>query len=428
MKKKIVIGFIGILVISVVVILNIVNTGADEAGIPVRAVDAKKQDIYSYVSTSGLVQEEDSVLVYVEADARINKVYVKQGDVVKKGQVLASVEIEDMQNALEQARISLDLERLALENIKTQNRLQDTSEAELNVNRAEMALEKAREAYSRDKVLYEQGAISLVDLERSQAELDNAELELQRARNSLENIKKKNEEAQVNLENELAVQQNKIKLAQLKVKELEEKLSKQKEEIISPIDGAVTAVNIVEGQKVMEGTHAFTVADIYNLIIKANVSEYDIGKVKVGQEVEITGDGLQKDKIYKGRIKKIASTATKVRQGNVDETVVEVIIEVVDKDESIKPGFSIDAKIITDKSNDAIVVPYEVLKDDEDRKLVYVFEDGKAKEVQVETGIESDLFIEIKGNIKEGDKIISNPSDKIKDGTSIRLIEDKKDK
>ncbi len=427
-KKKVIIGIFLILLISVIVTLNVMSANKGESGIPVKMVMAEKQDVSSYVLTKGVVEAEEKELIYIEGDARIGKVYAKAGDKVEAGQVLATLDIKDISSELEQEKINLEVEELSLQKLEQQYKPQDTLQAEQSVKAAQKNITFVQKNYNNYKILYDEGSISKAELDKAEIEFDAAETELQRSKNTLETILKDNKEIQATRLNEIAIQENKIAMTKLKVKQLQEQFDVLKENVISPIAGVVTQVNIIDGEYVAKGTLAFTVTDINRLIVKVNVNDYDIGKVAVGQKVEITGNGLQ-GKIYIGEIKGIAAVANRIQMGNIQETVVEVFIEVIDQDEHIKSGFSIDAKILTQEDKEAIVVPYEVLKTREDNsKVVYVYREGMAKEIEIETGIESDLVIQIIGDVKEGEKIISNYGDNIEDGTKVKPIMNKNDK
>ena len=426
MKKKIIIGLLIVCVVSIVVILNVGNANKGESGIPVKAVEVRKEDISAYVSTSGIVEAEESKLIYVEGEARIGIVKVKEGDSVKKGQVLATVDIEDLVNQLEQTKVNLAVEKLQLNKLKTENSIKDTITAEQDLKQAQNTYAYKQKDYEDNKTLYEQEVISQSDFEESKRQWEEAGIKVQRYKNILEKIHKDNEDIAKNTENEMAIQESKIRLAELKVRQLEKQYILLKDHITSPIDGVVTEAGIKDGQYAEKGHAAFTITNNDSLMVKVNVNEYDVGKLQVGQAVEITGNGLQHKEKYEGIIKSIASTAKRVKVGNAEETAVEVIIEVKDKDEYIKDGFSIQARIITKKAKDAMVVPYEVLIPEKDgKKAVYALREGTAKEIEVKTGIEADLIVQIEGDIQEGEQLIVNPQGSIKDGTKVTIMENK---
>ncbi|WHH59292.1 efflux RND transporter periplasmic adaptor subunit [Petroclostridium sp. X23] len=423
MKKKILIGLAIVIVIAAIIALNMAGANKSTNGLPVNTVEASKQDIISQVSTSGVVEEQESSIIYAEGDLRVEKIHVRVGDRVKKGDLLADVDLKDLQNQVEQARINLEMERLNLQKLQGKDTLQDPRQVELDVKEAQIAFEKSENDYARNQVLYEQKAISQVELNEVKIKMDNASLNLQRAKNRLENIKKDNQKAQLELQNEIAIQKNNVRLADIRLERLEEQLDRQNGKIISPIDGVVTKLDTINGQFMEAGMAIFTIADTGSLIIKVNVSEYDIGKVKVGQEAEITGNGLDNTKEHKAKVRSIASTAAKVRLGNAEETAVEVILEILNPSDDIKTGFSIDAKIITRQEKEAIVIPYEAIQNGEDgKKFVYVIDEGIAKKIEIKTGVEADLFVQVEEGIKEGDKLIVNPTDKISDGTAVKEI------
>lgn len=194
------------------------------------------------------------------------------------------------------------------------------------------------------------------------------------------------------------VEQNKAELEKAE-RELEQCYIK------ASINGIVLNVNAKEGSMVQQGTLLFSVGDVENLEIKGEVNEFDVVSLEPGQKVKITGDGFI-DRQYSGRVKEIAPAATTRVMGRSSETTVEIVVEVLNPDRMIKPGFSANMEIITQEKKNASVMPLECIFKKNEKKYVFVVkEDNTVEEVEVDTGINNDLFVEVLKGVSKGDMV-----------------------
>ncbi len=144
--------------------------------------------------------------------------------------------------------------------------------------------------------------------------------------------------------------------------------------------------------------------------------------------VKVTGEGV-KDKEYRGIVEYISPNAITNRNGQSTETIVEVKIGIEDKDTEFKPNFSANVEINTAKKEEILVVPYEAIYSSKDgKKIIYTIENNKAKENVITTGIEGDLVLEVIGEgLNEGQEVILNPTENIKDGVELNVSKEMKE-
>jgi len=193
-----------------------------------------------------------------------------------------------------------------------------------------------------------------------------------------------------------------IKAAEAKVQALQNTVNSSK--IIAPFDGTITDLLVSEGQTVSSGEEALQVDNVDNLKITFSVSEVDVNKLDIGQEAEITFAAVS-GKTYKGVVEQVGQAGTN------SSGVVEfyATIKVLDADENIKPGFSANISIITDKVEDVLLVPNSALMTDETTGKTFVLTslNGKITPVEVEAGLKDDTYTEVKNStFKEGDIIL----------------------
>ncbi len=196
--------------------------------------------------------------------------------------------------------------------------------------------------------------------------------------------------------------------------------------IVSPIawKNSLPRASITEIKKINYKDYVSASGELYvkgdNAIVTALVSENNIYKVKEGQKAVITGNAFP-DNSYDADVISISGTAVKSANGAV---FVPVEIKLSETDENIRSGYSVKAKILSDDEKEISVLPYEVIKADEDgNEFVYVLNSGVAVRKDIETGLETKEGVEITDGIDENDCIIYG-DDEIENGKYIVIGEE----
>ncbi|QHI73004.1 efflux RND transporter periplasmic adaptor subunit [Aminipila terrae] len=293
-KKKVIKIGIVLIIIAVVIVALMPKDGQKDQQLPVASFSLEKKDVIESISTSGKVESVESKNVSAAADGKIKNVYVKLGQQIKKGDLLAQLDTTSIQREMDKA--------------------QKSSKTEMNSAFQDMN-SKYRE-YDNAKFLYDMGEISKDDLLKAQNAYEAASSDYE--------IKKQSADT-TSLQQQIAD-------ATLK----------------SPISGTVTLVNATEGNS--SSGVLFTIENTQDLQVAANVSEYDINQVKKGQKVivktEMTGDTE-----LSGEVLSIAPTAQKeettgktTSSGKV-QFLVEISIK--DKNPGVKIGTNARVNIVT---------------------------------------------------------------------------------
>jgi HlyD family secretion protein len=219
--------------------------------------------------------------------------------------------------------------------------------------------------------------------------------------------------------------------------------------IISPIDGKVVQLNAHEGEVVVTGTMnnpgsvIAVIADLSQILVEAEVGETEVVGVKVGQPAKIKVDAVP-NKEYHGHVVEIGSSAA-VRQGaGAGIRYFKVKVAIDDADEPLRSGMTSQVSIVTNTSPNTVAVPIQAVVDraadsksgdeanDDDKpkkKYVFLAKDGKAKEVEVTTGISDSTHVAIASGVKAGDSVITGPFrllKKLKDGAAIEVTKEEK--
>ena len=425
MKNKKLLIILGSCIIGTIIFILIAKSrgwiGGEDA-IVVELSDIKRGKIVELVTASGSIQPEVEVNISPEVPGEIIELNIMEGDSVKEGDLLVQIRPDNYINALERAKATYN------------QQLANYSSAKSSLARAEAQFLKTELEYDRQKKLYEQKVISDSDYEVA---LTNYKISVQDLESSKQSVK---------------ASQYVVKSASASVDDAEENLSKTS--ILAPMNGTVSKLSVELGERVvgtsqMAGTELLRVADLNKMEVKVDVNENDIVRVSLGDEVDIDVDSyMNLDKKFKGTVTEIASTANPKPSADA-VTEFEVKIRILNESfvdlqkdgitNPFKPGMTASVEIITQVKDDIIIVPISSVttrnkKDSLDKELIkqiiFIQENDKVKELEIETGISDFENIEILSNLNENDKIISGPyiaiSKDLKDGSKIEIKEKKK--
>jgi HlyD family secretion protein len=419
-KKKI---FIVLSVIAFVIVLLIVMKskgvfGNNDDSKEVEIAKANEITIVETVSATGKIQPEVEVKISSQVSGEIIDLPVKEGQVVKKGDLLV--------------RINPDLYTSGL------NRsVSNYSGTKSGLSQADASFKEAQASYERNKTLYDKGIISKADWDKAIA--------------SFEVAKANKQTAYFNVQS-----------ASASVKEAKDNLGRTT--IYSPNDGTISKLNVELGERIlgtqqMAGTELLRVANLNNMEVEVDVNENDIVKINIGDETKIQVDAYLK-KEFKGIVTSISNSASttttadqvtnfKVKVRILKESYLDLIEGKPATYSPFRPGMTATVDIITKRKENVIGVPisavvvksdtsatkkFEMPEDNKDQvksksdkkyECVFVKVGDKVKIRIVKTGIQDDTNIEILSGLKKGDEIITGPyvtvSKELNSGDKVRI-------
>ncbi|MBE7029231.1 MAG: HlyD family efflux transporter periplasmic adaptor subunit [Ruminococcaceae bacterium] len=194
------------------------------------------------------------------------------------------------------------------------------------------------------------------------------------------------------------------------------KINNYNTEILSPISGIVTKINVTKGSEINPSVPVMVVSDLENMVIKSSVKEEDIKDIYVGQKVIISGNSFVGD--VEGEVIKIYPLAEKSNTLNGENFVT---VDVVAKNyDNIRPQTNLNLEFEDFTKKNAVIIPFDSVMFDEDKPYVYINNMGYAAKRYVKLGEEYDIDVEILGGVNEGDNLILNPKFlKIKEGDKL---------
>lgn len=418
MKKKVIIGVALVIVIGAVVAVNVLkNTGAISAFSGGKAVEVKvkkieKGNISAAISASGIIEEIDKQEVYLDTQLKVNKILIEKNQKVTKGQKLVELDMDTLNSQLEQEKVNKSVQELAMGKLRPGT----SSAVENNVKASESDYADKKRKYENTKTLFDAQGASQSELDTAKKAVDDAEIALRNARLGVNNQ-----------DIDVSSQGQNLRAIDLKISDLETKIKKINDSSVSPIDGIISDVNIVEGGFTSNAQPAFKVVNTDKLKIKADVKEFDIKRVAVGQSVKITGDAIDKNDGVIGKVESISPVAKKNKTTSGEETLIEVTISIIKGHPVLKPGLSVTCDVIYKEDHDVLITSFETLREDKDgNKSVLVFDEkaGILHEKKIKLGVTSDLSAEVVEGINEGDSVVTEPQPNFKDGSKAKLAKD----
>lgn len=434
-----------LIVAGIIIVVLVIGKKAgwfgDDSTIKVSTDKVSLQTITETVSASGKVQPEVEVKLSSDVSGEIVEMLVKEGDVVKKGQLLCKINPEIYISSFDRAVAGLNSTKAGYESSKAR------------LDQAQSQLKKAETAFQRNKKMFEEKVISASDWEIVKSAYEVAKAEVEAAEQGVSG-------AQYN-----------VKSGSASVREAKENLNKT--DIFAPVDGTVSKISRKKGERVAgtsftDGTEILRISNLQEMEVKADVGENDIIRIHLKDTALVEIDAYSPRK-FKGIVTEIANTPNETVTGtdNVTNFAVKIRIlresyaDLIPADNPqyspFRPGMSATVDIQTKKAVNVIAAPIkavttrdtaihrsskQVARRHDDgtveklepentnnapvKEVVFVNENGVAKMRVVKTGIQDVNYMEITEGLKAGDEVITDPyqavSKKLNDGDKIKVV------
>ncbi|MCD9575833.1 efflux RND transporter periplasmic adaptor subunit [Flavobacterium soyae] len=419
MSKKTVYFLVGIAVVVIAALIAFKGViGNKEEGKEVETSKVTASTIVETVSATGKIQPEIEVKISPEVSGEIILLNVKEGQVVKKGDLLVKIN-PDLYTSSYNRSVS------------------NLSGTKAGLTQSEASFKEAKANYERNKTLYDKGVISKSDWDKSIASFEVAKATRQSSYYNVQSASASVNEAKDNL---------------------------GRTTIYAPADGTISVLNVELGERVlgtqqMAGTELLRVANLNNMEVEVDVNENDIVKIKIGDEANVEVDAYLKKK-FKGVVTSISNSASttltsdqvtnfKVKVRILKESYQDLLEGKPAAYSPFRPGMTATVDIITTTKNNVLAVPISsvVVKSDttavkdftvedpnekkpapkSDKKFecVFVKVGDKAKIRIIKTGIQDDTNIEVMSGLKPGDVVITGPyttvSKELNSGDKVKL-------
>ena len=330
------------------------------------------------ILASGFLAHEEEVMLSSEVIGKVARLFVEEGDVVHRGQLVLQVDDINFIAGLEQSEAAVRINSIDIE-------------------RQEVRIANLSRQFERSKSLHEQKMIGDDEFENIKNQLDLTHIDLKSSRERLAQS-----EAQLD--------------------QMNDQLSKTK--IVSPIDGVITSLDIKVGETAIAsstnipGSSLMTIANPASIYAEVLVDEADVATVEVGQRVEIVAIAYP-DQPMQGIVRYIANTA-KIAPGRQGLSFT-VKIDITDVGEVVlHPGMSSRAEIFTRQDQEVVAVPIQAIIFEEDRSelrseyFIFVNDNGFARKTKVEVGLSDDEYQELISEIDGNIEVIVGPDQELR--------------
>jgi len=374
----------------------------------VRATTVERGPIRSLVSTNGKIEPVQNFEAHAPISTTVKRLLVKEGDHVRKGQLLLQLDDADIHTQAARALAQVKTAQADQSALKTGG----TQEEVLTLN---SQLVKARS--TRDAAQRSLGALRRLqqDGAASPGEVRQAEDALQRAQADVTLLEQKQKERYSQPETARIEAQGAE--AQAAYDAAEDALLKSS--VRAPFDGMVYSLPVKQGAFVQAGELLVQEADLSRVLVRAFVDEPDVGRLQPGQKVEITWDALP-SRIWTGAVNTVPSTVKLRGSRNVGETTC-----VVDNhDLRLLPNVNVGVTIVIAEHTNVLTLQRDALRIDESKPYVYKIVDRHVKRQTIEFSLQNLTRVEITSGLSEGD-IVALPAEESKplfDGATVKVV------
>jgi HlyD family secretion protein len=375
----------------------------------VRAATAERTTIRSVVSTNGKVEPVENFEAHTPIATTVRKLYVKEGDGVKKGQLLA--ELDDA-SALSDALSAMARVRAAdadLSAIKAGGIREEVLTLQSQMTKAKTERDAAQKNLDAMKALEQQGAASPAEVASAQTRLDRANADV-----TLIEQKQKGRYSSPEIGRVEAQKQD----AQAAYDAAEDTLAKLN--IRAPFDGTVYSLPVLQGAYINAGDLVLEVADLSKVRVRAFVDEPDIGRLAPGNKVEITWDALR-NRTWESVVTEVPTVIKQHGARNVGEVVC-----IVDNgDMKLLPNVNVGVTIVTGEHQNVLAVPREAIHLADGQTFVYEIVNDELRRRNVKTAISNLTSVEITSGLEEHAEVALAPVNgkPLREGLAVRVVE-----
>ncbi|BDR63380.1 efflux RND transporter periplasmic adaptor subunit [Clostridium tetani] len=424
-KKYLIFG-----VIAVVIILVAFSTikGKKDNFTQVSTNTVSKKNLNKVATATGNVEANHRNDIALNPSLKVIKVNVKEGQMVKKDDVLVELDSKDLKTQLEKAELNLKNANDTLAQFQGAELENQKKTASGSLVQARLALENAKSTHedlskklSQNKKLFEGGYVSQNEYDASVKAAKEAENGVKNAEAALKNAENNLSGIDISTNNKIISQRNQIAMIQSDIKSIKDKIEDCY--IKANVSGKIVRMDAKENQYPNAG-EMIVIDDVSKYRVNADINQYDAVNIKKGQKVNIKIKGI--DKEYKGKIEEVGEIAEKkiAKSGAGADAEHKLNIKVaLDKSDSkVKSGYEADLEIILQERKSSLAIGFDAIRQDKKggKKYTYVLDqDNVVKKREINTGLETEYDVEILGGLKEGEKYIINPPENLKDGERV---------
>ena len=376
--------------------------------VPVRAAVAQRTTIRSVVSTNGKVEPLQNFEAHAPIGTTVKKLWAKEGDHVKKGQLLVQMNDAEARSAAARALAQIRASQADVSAVETGGTQEEVLTLESQLSKARTARDTAQRNLDALQRLQTNGAASAGEVKAAEDQLQKANADFTLLQQKQKDRYSKPEVAKVEAqksEAQAAYDAAEDTLNQLNVR--------------APFDGVVYSLPVLQGAYVNPGDLILQEADLSKVRVRAFVDEPDLGRLAPADPIEVTWDALP-GRIWPGTVSAIPTVIKRHETRNVGETTC-----VVDNhDYKLLPNVNVGVTIVTAQHQNVLTVPREALHQEDSARYVYQILDNELHRRDVSISISNLTQVEVTGGIPENAQVALSPlnTKPLHDGLAVRVV------
>ncbi len=377
--------------------------------VSVRAESVNRQDIASVISTNGKIEPVRNFEAHAPAPATVRKVLVTEGTRIKAGQLLVQLDDADARAQSAKALAQLKAAEADWQAVQSGGTHEEVLTNRAELFKAQAERDDARRNLQAVQKLQQTGAASPAEVEAAQNRLKRAEADAQLLEAKQNGRYSSPEVARVQANAEQA------RAAYAAAQDLIRNTN-----IRAPFTGTVYQLPVKEGSYVQGGELLVAVANLEKVQVRAFVDEPEIGRLAVGQQVEVKWDAVP-GRTWQGTLTRVPTVVTTVGT----RTVGEITCEIDNGDRKLLPNVNVNVAIVTARHNGTLTVSREAVHDVEGKRYVYQIDGQKLQAQEVQTGISSLTRVEITKGVTQGEQIALGAVNAapLRTGMEVKVVE-----
>jgi len=378
--------------------------------LPIRAVTVERSSIRSVVSTNGKIEPAQNFEAHAPVNTTVRKLYVREGDRVKKGQLLLQLDDAEARSQAARAQAELKGAQANVQAVHQGGSQEEVITLQAQITKARSARDTAERNVDAFKRLQEEGAASA-------GEVRDAQNALQRSQADYDLLIQKQKDRYSKPEVEHVTAQDSE--AQAAYDAAQDILHKSN--IVAPFDGVVYALPVKQGAYVQAGDLLLQEADLSKVLVRAYVDEPDIGRLVPGQKTEVTWDALP-GRIWSGAVTNLPSTVKLHGTRNVGE-----MVSLLDNsDFRLLPNINVNVTIVTSQHDNVLTMPREALRLDDSKPYVYQVIENKLRRRDVSVGASNLTRVEVSDGLSDNALVALNTTvtnKSLHDGSPVKVVQ-----
>ena len=379
-----------------------------DPAVPVRAVTAQRGTIRSVVSTNGKVEPMQNFEAHAPSSTTVKKLLVREGDQVKKGQLLVQLNDAKARSQAAQAKAQVLTAEADFSGIQSGGNREEVLTLQSQIEKARTVSDTAQRNLDALRRLREQGAAS-------PGEIKNAEDQLKRANADLNLLlqKQKSRYSQPEI-TRVEAQKSEADAAYAAAEDVLNQLN-----IHAPFDGIVYSLPVLPGAYLNPGDLVLQEADLSKVRVRAFVDEPDIGRLAPGDKIDVTWDAMP-ERSWDGTVSVIPVVIKLHGTRNVGETTC-----IVDNhDFKLLPNVNVGVTIITAEHRDVLTVPREAVRQEDSKAYVYQIVNNELQRRYIQTSISNLTQVEVTGGLSENALVALGPTNSkpLRNGLSVKVV------